>query len=143
MTNKHQDFAEKLSMTFSTLNKKIEKIHFGLLEKSNVKRTHIKILASINRDGKKKMTEIGDVLMIPKSNVTPLVDELIAMELISRIFDESDRRIIFINLTVKGKEYINKYRLQFYSILKEKLKNLNAEDYLKINYALELLDKIF
>ena len=143
MTNKFQDFTEKLSLTFSRLNKKLEKIHYGLLEKSALKRSHIKILASINRDGKKNMTEIGDILMIPKSNVTPLIDELINLELISRTFDENDRRIIFINLTAKGKEFINKYRLQFYSILKEKLKNLNADDYLKINYALELLDKIF
>ena len=143
MPIKYHDFAEKLSIVFSRMNKKIEKIHCGLLENSSVNRAQIKILANINREGKKKMTEIGDMLMVPKSNVTPLIDELIKMELIRRTFDNNDRRIIFINLTDKGKEFIGKYRIRYYSILKEKLKDLNASDYMKIEYVLELLDKIF
>jgi DNA-binding MarR family transcriptional regulator len=140
---KFDDTAEKLTLVFARLHRKIEKIHCSLLEDSNLKRAHVKILANICRDGKKNMTEIGDILMVPKSNVTPLIDELIEMKFICRKLDESDRRIIYINLTGQGKIFIDKYRSRFYSILRDKLKNLNSADYAKIEYAIELLDKIF
>jgi DNA-binding MarR family transcriptional regulator len=141
--SKFDDFAEKLTQVFTRLHRMIEKIHCGLLEDSSLKRAHIKILANINRDGKKNMTEIGDILMVPKSNVTPLIDELIEMKFICRTLDESDRRIIYISLTGQGKDFIDKYRTGFYSILRDRLKMLTSADYSKIEYAIELLDKIF
>ncbi len=61
-------------------------------------------LGALFHHGKLTMTGIGNHLMVPKPHVTVLVDKLISDELVERLYDESDRRIIYIQLTEKGRE---------------------------------------
>ena len=49
------------------------------------------------------MSEIGCKLQIPKPHVTAQIDKLIAENLVERFDDPTDRRIINIRLTEKGK----------------------------------------
>ncbi len=145
MTGKEYDnLAESLYTVVSMSHKKMEKIHDALLKKhKQIKRAHIKILGSIYRTGRKKMTELGDILMLPKSNITPLIDLLNRINYISRISDNNDRRIIYIDITEKGRKFIGKYREQFYSIIREKLKNISITDLKKIEYVIKFLNEKF
>lgn len=52
------------------------------------------------------MTAIGSILNIAKSNVTPILDKLVEMELIERIRSEKDRRVTLLRLREKGRQYI-------------------------------------
>jgi len=50
------------------------------------------------------MSEIGNKLLMPKPHVTAQIDKLIAENMVERLLDPNDRRIINIKLTEKGKE---------------------------------------
>lgn len=62
------------------------------------------------------MSEIGRKLVMPKPHVTGLVDKLIFEGLVERVSDLSDRRIINIKITQKGRKYL------------QDIKNLMSED---------------
>ena len=65
------------------------------------------VLGTLSRHGKLSMTEIGCHLSLPKPHVTSLVEKLIADELVERLHDTNDRRIIYIQITEKGiKEFM-------------------------------------
>ena len=55
-----------------------------------------------------KMTELAKVLSVKMSSATVLVDRLIEQGLLSRARDESDRRVVRVSITAKGKKIINK-----------------------------------
>ena len=48
------------------------------------------------------MTEVSRFLMVSNSNVTGLIDRLVADGLVMRIVNEEDRRATFVRLTPKG-----------------------------------------
>ncbi|MHA6534189.1 MarR family winged helix-turn-helix transcriptional regulator [Paenibacillus sp. BAC0078] len=54
--------------------------------------------------GRAPISAVGKILMISKSRMTVLVDKLLEAQLIERVPDQEDRRIINIALTDKGKE---------------------------------------
>jgi DNA-binding MarR family transcriptional regulator len=56
------------------------------------------------------MTEIGSILAIHKSNITPIIDKLVSADMVHRFTDENDRRIVRIAITEKGRAILNEGR---------------------------------
>ncbi|SQC01138.1 MarR family winged helix-turn-helix transcriptional regulator [Clostridium tetanomorphum] len=54
------------------------------------------------------ISEIGKKLEISKPQMTVIIDKLIKQDLVERIPDKKDRRVININLTTKGKNIYTK-----------------------------------
>jgi DNA-binding MarR family transcriptional regulator len=65
------------------------------------------------------MTGIGCHLSIPKPHATILVDKLIKDDLVVRLPDPNDRRVIYIELTEKGRNTLKSLK----SIVSEELTN--------------------
>jgi DNA-binding MarR family transcriptional regulator len=74
------------------------------------------------------MSEIGKLLSIPRPNVTSMIDKMISMDIVERLRNEKDRRMIFIKLTDKGTDYINNFKKSMREKIKEKLMILTDED---------------
>lgn len=53
------------------------------------------------------MSEIAKITKMPKQQMTKMVNKLIEHNFVNRVTDESDRRIIRLELTEKAEEYIN------------------------------------
>lgn len=68
-------------------------------------------LEVLNNDSPLKMKNIAKVLKISLPAVTGLISRLVAMKLAKRVYDRSDRRVIFILLTTKGKKTIEQTRV--------------------------------
>jgi len=66
-----------------------------------------------------KMKSIAKALRISLPAVTGLVSRLVAMKMVKRVYDRSDRRVIFIVLTVKGKKIIEQTRTARKKIIAE------------------------
>ena len=79
------------------------------------------VLGIINRYGIISMSDIGRRLSMPKPHVTGLVDKLIAEELVERLNDPNDRRIVNISLTPKGIETYIALKKEISEDLKTKL----------------------
>jgi DNA-binding MarR family transcriptional regulator len=73
------------------------------------------------------MSEIGRKLNMPKPHVTVLVDKLIAEDLVERINDPNDRRIVNIQITDKGIETILEIKKDTCEDLRYKLLSLDEE----------------
>jgi DNA-binding MarR family transcriptional regulator len=60
------------------------------------------MLRIIYKNDMMTMSEISNKMLIPKPNVTAMVDKLISEKMVERVFDPNDRRTIKIKLTDKG-----------------------------------------
>jgi DNA-binding MarR family transcriptional regulator len=73
------------------------------------------------------MSEIGCKLSMPKPHVTNLVDKLIAEDMVERLLDPKDRRIVNIRITEKGIADFNAIKLEISQELRIRLEKLSAE----------------
>lgn len=79
-------------------------------------------------------------LEISKPQMTVIIDKLIKQDLVERIPDKKDRRVININLTTKGKKYLHKMYLSLRNNIKLKLLSLSKEDMIMLSDSLQLLE---
>ena len=83
------------------------------------------------------MTDLATASCMAKPNLTTIVDKLLMEGLVERSTDKSDRRIVNIGMTEKGKGFLaeqKKFMLQF---MEEKLSVLAEDDLDKLKSALE------
>jgi DNA-binding MarR family transcriptional regulator len=73
------------------------------------------------------MSEIGRKLNMPKPHVTIIIDKLIAEDLVERINDPHDRRIVNIQITEKGLETLLEIKKDTSEDLRNKLLLLDEE----------------
>jgi len=99
----------------------------GLRAKTNLNPGSLYVLGVLARHGKMSMSEIGCRLSMPKSHITGLVDKLIADDLVERLYDPNDRRIINIQITDKGVDDFKAIKFEISQDLREKLQLLNEE----------------
>jgi len=66
----------------------------------------------LDRNGKTKMNNLAKCLKISPSGTTGLIDRLMAQGLVARKDDSSDRRIVWIELTAKGRGIIKSINKQ-------------------------------
>jgi len=64
---------------------------------------------------------------MPKPHVTAQVDKLIAEEMVERLFDPNDRRIVNIRLTEKGKEDFITIKQEVSRDMRERIETLDEQ----------------
>lgn len=105
------------------------------------------VLGSLKKCNCLTMSEIGNILSIPKPNVTAIVDKLIASGYVERFADEKDRRIVNIRITEKGLDFFHTVRAGIADELKTILKILTEEELLDFlestGKVKKLLHKVF
>ncbi len=100
--------------------------------KTNLNPVSFYILRLLNRHEILSMSEIGYKLQMPKPHVTAQVDRLITENMVERLFDSNDRRIINIKMTVKGNEVLKmisqevsrELRIRIQSLDSQKIRNM-------------------
>jgi DNA-binding MarR family transcriptional regulator len=95
--------------------------------KTNLNPGSLYILGMLSKYDMLSMSEIGCKLSMPKPHVTAQVDKLIGEEMVERLFDPNDRRIINIRLTEKGKEDFIEIKLQVSQDLRERIEKLDLQ----------------
>jgi len=76
-------------------------------------------LEVLNTDKPLNMNSIANILKISLPAVTGLVNRLVTMNLAKRVYDQGDRRVIFIALTAKGKKIIERTKATRKKIISE------------------------
>jgi len=100
------------------------------------------VLGVLMKDGKLPMSEIGQRLYISRPYMTALADSLIAEELVERLPDPSDRRVINLAITEKGKKYLRHSITLYKHDLKDRLTMLDTYDLDMLCTAAEELQRI-
>lgn len=130
-TNTIDQIVENLFRIFPLLSKNLTK---SLRAKTNINPGTLYVMGVLNRHEMLSMSEIGCKLSMPKPHVTIHIDKLIADEIVERLFDPNDRRIINIRMTDKGKADFAAIKLEITKEMREKIKTLTEQK------IMELLD---
>jgi len=86
-----------------------------------------------------KMTEIAEYLMVGLSNLTAIVDKLVAKHLTQRDRSEEDRRGVLASLTTEGKAVAAAHRSQKLDLARQMLSALNASDQEKLMAIMRMI----
>lgn len=97
------------------------------LSKIDLNITDYKILYIV-KDCEKSMKCISDRLSLAKGWVTDIIDNLEKKNLVVRIHNEDDRRVIKIRITDKGMKMYDEMRQFIKDTIKESLKNLDNSE---------------
>lgn len=93
-----------------------------------------------------KMSELSKLTKTPKKQMTKVADRLVEQQLVERIYDPLDRRIVRLQLTDRALSYIDHFLEQDGGYFKSILGQLEPEDLTRFQVAIktliEVLEKI-
>lgn len=90
--------------------------------------THVLTLGYIKRNEKARPSDISKELGLTPPTVTHLVEKLVQKKLVERVLDDSDRRIIYLVITEKGKEVLKRANVEGQKLRRELFLKLNEEE---------------
>lgn len=88
------------------------------------------------------LSRLSCLTRIPKQQITKLSDRLVKQEMVKRIYDPSDRRIIKLCLTDKGMDFLDSH-LNDSKYFGSLLEPLTEQEYDSFRQSLELLSEVF
>ena len=111
-------------------------------DKNSLNHSHFQIMSVLKNNGKLPISEVAKQLFISTPNMTKLLNKLIDEDMIERIPDEKDRRIINIKLTEKGNNYLEDSFEDIKLSLKNKFSTLPNDKLDKLNESLVTLKDV-
>ena len=99
-------------------------------------------LQTLKINGTMTMTQLAHQLKVPKQQATKLIDALSTHRFVERVYDEGDRRAIWICLTPAAVTYLDEYYLKNTAFIRMLEEQLTEEELIQLNGAMEVLDRI-
>ena len=116
---------------FSSLRKitnAVEVYSAKLKDKTGISASQLSCLLVLSKTGPLALSKLGKKVSLSPSMITSLVDQLEKKELVVRKRKTTDRRVVSIELTDKGKEKVNNTPPSFQELLIESLSYINEEE---------------
>ena len=110
--------------------------------KTNLNPGSLYILGILNKYEMLSMSEIGCKLSMPKPHVTAQVDKLISEEMVERLFDPNDRRIVNVRMTEKGKEDFIAIKQEVSQDMRERIEKLDDQKLSTLSSSTQLVRDI-
>ena len=123
------------------INRKVVKAAFDKIGE-DISVPHFEIMMVLQDAGSQHIAEIGEKLLIPKPQMTLLIDRLVSLQIVARQTDETDRRQINVTLTDKGKGVLKDKDRVLRANFKEKLSCLTNEDLQELSVSLRKIRDI-
>jgi DNA-binding MarR family transcriptional regulator len=117
--------SRNLALLFPLFHRKIISRQRGI---SGMQLARLRVLGVLIRYGPLPISKVGKWLYISKSYMTRLVDDLIEEDLVERLPDESDRRVINIRITEKGRRRSVEIGTMLKSDIADILSDLSDDD---------------
>lgn len=132
------EITENLFHTLRLIHRKLLKADIGDTNRE-ISLQHFAIMGTIVETGKLPISTIGNRLLIPKPQMTLLIDKLIGLGLVERLPDTKDRRIINVSLTDKGEKALRELRRSMRNNIQKKLACLKDEELKELSVSLRML----
>lgn len=104
--------------------------------------SNIKVIFHLVKRGPCPVSKIANELMISKSNMTPIIDNLISEGFVNRFDNPHDRRIIMVEATEKAFDLLRNREQKMKELLAEKISILEEEDLQVLQTMLPELTKV-
>ncbi|MDD2376314.1 MAG: MarR family transcriptional regulator [Clostridia bacterium] len=85
-------------------------------------------LHDISKDNKVSLSVLRERMKLAPSTITPIITLLEEKELIERNIDKNDRRNIFLKISPKGEEQINRVQFEVKEVMFEYIKYMGEDD---------------
>lgn len=89
------------------------------------------------------MSELAKRTQMPKQQMTKIISRLVECELVERVHDPADRRIVRLKTTEKATLYIHQFLTQDTAFLQEILDSVDETDQKELEEALKTVCRIF
>lgn len=108
----------------------IEHILFAFQDsfRPHLSELQLRTLMCLHEHGPQTMSELADRLLVPRQQMTQVVDRLTQMELVSRLRNEADRRVVRIVWSEQGRREFSAAALRFFDDLYARLHTLSKQD---------------
>ena len=93
-------------------------------------------------DGKNSISQLADCLLLSRPNISRTVDKLVQEGLIERYPDLSDRRVVKIALTAKGKLLYKKMHQRIHDDMKFFFSQLTEDELSTVIKSLSIMEKL-
>ncbi|NEU05792.1 MULTISPECIES: MarR family transcriptional regulator [Clostridium] len=108
----------------------------------NLNHSHFQVMATLKFYGKQPISEVSKRLFISMPNMTKLLNKLIEKEMVVRLPDDKDRRIINIELTPKGEKYLDEKYNEVLDTLTSKFSTLSEDQIDKLALSIHNLKEV-
>ncbi len=132
--------AEELFHLFPVIGKKLLRVQLdGAM--GRLSRLHLAAMLTL-LEGDLTVSELARRLVVPKSQMTRLIDHLVRLNILARQPDARDRRVINISLTDNGRAVLEEYRQVVKRSIRDKLSHLTPSDLAELAVLLAKLKEI-
>ena len=134
------EFIEKLSQIMPKIALKFMRRQVKDLCESQLTFPQFFVLSLLNSSQKLKMKDLADILKVTTANVTGIIERLVKAGYVKREYEPKDRRVIYVTLTFKAKDFLKKIEAKRRRILTKVFSRISEEDrkqYLKILNQIE------
>lgn len=100
------------------------------------------VLKFVKREGPVSMSAIAQALYYSKQNLTHIVDQLVKEGHVERVPDPSDRRVLKIAITDRGRTFIDENKETLENRLVEDLSHLSEEDIEQLSKAFKVVKEV-
>lgn len=132
---------ENLFHILPIIHKKLLRMDLGG-RAGNLSRLHLAIMGMLE-ERELAIFEIARRLVIPKSQMTRLIDQLVNLNIVARYPDVRDRRVINISMTDHGKVMLRERRELVKQAIRSKLSCLSPDELKDLSVALQKIKDIW
>jgi len=119
--------AMELSKLLPVLQQKLIK-PFEQFAKSKISPTQFHVMFILEEKGDLSMSQLSHELLTSKQQMTPIIDKLVEHGFIEREHGKMDRRVVKITLSLSGRQFLEKQKVEVFDMLKKKIINLDDDD---------------
>ncbi|MEI6832002.1 MAG: MarR family transcriptional regulator [Candidatus Omnitrophota bacterium] len=102
------DFAQKMNQIMPEIMKGFIRRQNNEIFKGKITLPQILILEFLSYQGASKMTDLAKYMKVSTAASTGIVERLVRQGYVQRLYDRNDRRIVKIQLNIKGTELLRK-----------------------------------
>jgi DNA-binding MarR family transcriptional regulator len=129
------EFADKMNEIMPAMMKDFSRMQPAEIYKGKITLPQVLILQYLSTQEPVKMTDIANFMKVSTAATTGIVDRLVKSGYVSRVFDQDDRRIIRIKITLKGMDLMRKIAQERRSMVIHvfgKISEKDRQDYLRV-----------
>lgn len=136
-----QQTAEQIIELFHLLKKRLIRYASHYI-KQEISPMQLHVMFSLLEKDVFTMSELANVVMISKQQLTPIVDRLVTAGLVLREPDEADRRVVKIHLSPAGHAFLSAHKLEVVRVFDTKLAALSGDELTRLDALLTELQHL-
>jgi len=132
---------DNMFQVLPVFHKKLLRRDLGGVTDNNVTRLHFAVMGILG-EGSKTVSELARALVIPKPQMTHIINQLVKNGIVERHPGQNDRRVIVLEITAEGRALMETMKSKVKENVKDKLSVLTSDELQDMAGALETLLRI-